>query len=43
MKHGLGTERYENGDTYVGMFSKNRPNGQGEFYFKNGDYFKGMY
>lgn len=29
MKSGLGTERYSNGDTYVGQFSKNRPNGQG--------------
>jgi hypothetical protein len=29
MKHGLGTERYSSGDTYVGQFYKNKPNGQG--------------
>jgi hypothetical protein len=41
LKHGMGTERFGNGETYVGNYERNRPNGEGEYYWCNGDYYKG--
>jgi hypothetical protein len=41
MKHGLGEEIFANGDKYVGCFKNGKPDGYGEYFWKNGSVYKG--
>jgi hypothetical protein len=43
MRNGQGTNTFANGDSYVGEFKDNRPNGQGTFYVSNGAIRKGIW
>jgi len=33
LKHGLGTERFHNGDVYIGNYAHGKPEGYGEYYW----------
>jgi hypothetical protein len=39
MKHGLGEEHFSNGDKYIGGFKNGKPEGYGEYYWKNGSFY----
>ncbi len=41
MFHGDGIFIHKNGQRYEGQFKKNKKNGQGMYYYLNGNIFKG--
>ncbi len=43
MKHGEGTEKFSNGDIYIGNYVNGKPEGYGEYYWVNGSFFKGYF
>ena len=43
MKHGHGTEKFGNGDFYVGNYVNGKPDGYGEYYWSNGCQYKGFF
>ena len=43
MKHGQGTEKFVNGDYYVGNYVNGKPDGYGEYFWTNGCSYKGSF
>lgn len=43
MKHGHGTEKFTNGDLYVGYYENGKPGGFGEFHWHDGSSYKGFF
>ena len=43
MKHGYGTEKFGNGDFYVGNYVNGKPDGYGEYYWSTGCQYKGFF
>ena len=43
MKHGQGTEKFGNGDLYLGNYVNGKPDGYGEYYWSNGREYKGFF
>ena len=43
LKHGHGTEKFVNGDFYVGNYVNGKPDGYGEYYWANGCQYKGFF
>ena len=43
MKHGHGTEKFINGDYYIGSYINGKPDGYGEYYWVNGSQYKGSF
>lgn len=43
LKHGHGTERFANGDFFMGAYENGKPNGFGEYYWSNGCNYKGFF
>lgn len=43
MKHGHGTEKFINGDYFVGNYVNGKPDGYGEYYWANGCQYKGFF
>ena len=41
-KNGHGTETYEDGSSYVGVFKDGERNGQGTYTYSDGDKYEGM-
>lgn len=41
LKHGQGEEYFENGDHFIGDYKNGKPNGYGEYYWSNGNFYKG--
>jgi hypothetical protein len=43
LKHGEGTEKFANGDLYIGNYVNGKPEGYGEYFWVNGSFFKGFF
>ena len=43
MKEGYGEEIYSSGDSYKGQFQSNKPDGKGEYLWKNNNYYVGEF
>jgi hypothetical protein len=41
LKNGQGKEVFSNGDVYIGSYVDGKPDGYGEYYWKNGSIYKG--
>ena len=40
-KHGKGQDYFVNGNEYIGRYQDGIPDGQGEYYWKDGSFYKG--
>lgn len=43
LKHGHGTEKFANGDVFMGNYENGKPNGFGEYHWKNESSYKGFF
>lgn len=43
LKHGHGTEKFVNGDLFMGNYENGKPNGFGEYHWSNGSTYKGYF
>jgi hypothetical protein len=43
VKHGKGTEVYQNGDVYIGNYRDGKPNGFGKYIWADKSFFEGTF